>query len=210
MTSVSPIKAVVFDIGRVLVEWEPDRFYDAQIGAERRKALFAEVPLFEENLNLDRGYPFKETIYGLAEKHPKWQEEIRWWHDRWLEMATPEIPHSVRLLRALRAKGMPVFALTNFGIGTYDVASAHFDFFAEFDKAFVSGHLRCIKPDAEIYQHLEDGCGFKGAELIFTDDRPENIDAAAARGWKTHLFTTPDTWAARLVDEGLLTAAEAH
>ncbi len=203
------ISAVVFDIGRVLIEWEPERFYDRTIGEPRRHALFKEVDIHAANLDVDRGHPFRETIYGLADQHPKWAEEIKLWHDRWLEMASPEIPHSVRLLRALRAKGIPVYALTNFGVETFVIAQTHYPFLREFDQAFVSGHLRCIKPDAEIYAHLEEGTGKAPSELLFTDDRPENIAAAAVRGWKTHLFDTPDTWAARLVAEGLLTKEEA-
>lgn len=204
------ISAVVFDIGRVLLEWEPERFYDRTIGEPRRHALFKEVDIHAANLNVDRGYPFRETIYALADENPKWAAEIRLWHDRWLEMASPEIPHSVRLLRALRAKRIPVYALTNFGVETFVIAQTHYPFLREFDQAFVSGQLRCIKPDAEIYAHLEEGTGKAPEELLFTDDRPENIAAAAVRGWKTHLFDTPDTWAARLVAEGLLTEAEAQ
>lgn len=205
MTPETTIKAVVFDLGRVLITWEPEAFYDAKIGADRRKALFDEVPLHAANLDVDRGHPFKETIYALAEKHPEWQDEIRWWHDHWLDMASPRIPHSERLLRALKTKGVPVLALTNFGVETFEMASREYEFLSLFDQTYVSGRLKCIKPDAEIYQHLEEGSGYTGAELLFTDDRPENIEAAAIRGWHTHLFTTPQGWADRLVAEGLLT-----
>ena len=204
------ITAVVFDIGRVLLEWEPERFYDSLIGEPRRTALFKEVDLHGANLDVDRGHPFRETIYGLADKHPDWAEEIRHWHDSWIKMASPEIPHSVRLLRALKAKSVPVYALTNFGAETFVIAQTHYPFLREFDQAFVSAHLRCIKPDAEIYAQLEQGTGRRPDELLFTDDRPENITAAAVRGWKTHLFDQPETWAARLVAEGLLTEEEAQ
>lgn len=210
MTSVPTIKAVVFDLGRVLINWEPEAFYDAQIGEARRKEFFDTVPIHDTNLNVDRGYAFKETIYALAEEYPDWSQEIRWWHDRWLEMASPRIPHSERLLRALKSKGIPVLALTNFGTETFEIAKDEYDFLTEFDQAYVSGQLKCIKPDAEIYQHLEQGSGWSGAELIFTDDRPENVEAAAKRGWRTHLFTTPDGWADRLISEGLLTKDEAQ
>ncbi|TNJ41398.1 HAD family phosphatase [Phaeobacter sp. B1627] len=205
-----PITAVVFDIGRVLIEWEPERFYDNLIGEARRKALFAEVDLHGSNLDVDRGAPFRETIYTLADQHPDWSDEIRHWHDSWIQMASPGIPHSARLLRALRAKGVPVYALTNFGAETFVIAQTTYPFLREFDQTFVSAHLRCIKPDAEIYSELEAGTGRRPDELLFTDDKPENITAAAVRGWKTHLFDKPDTWAARLVAEGLLTEEEAR
>ncbi|KUP93001.1 HAD family hydrolase [Tritonibacter horizontis] len=205
-----PITAVVFDIGRVLIEWEPERFYDSLIGETRRKALFEEVDLHGTNLNVDRGDPFRDSIYALADKHPDWAGEIRHWHDSWIKMASPEIPHSVRLLRALRTKGIPVYALSNFGAETFVIAQTVYPFLREFDQAFVSAHLRAIKPDAEIYAELEAGTGRRPEELLFTDDRPENITAAAIRGWQTHLFDQPETWAARLVAEGLLTEEEAR
>lgn len=204
-----PIKTVVFDIGNVLLEWHPEQFYDAQIGEERRRALFAQVDLHGMNLNVDRGYDFHSSVYALAEQHPEWQDEIRLWHDSWLQMATPEIPHSTRLLRALRAQGHPVFALSNFGIGTFELACKAYPVLTEFDRSYVSGYMQVIKPDAEIYARLEADCGHPPAHLLFADDRPENIEAAAARGWQTHLFTSPDAWAERLVSEGLLTKEQA-
>ncbi|UWR40111.1 HAD family phosphatase [Phaeobacter inhibens] len=204
------IQAVVFDIGRVLIEWEPERFYDAKIGKARREALFREVDLHGMNLGIDRGDNFKGAVYALADQHPEWAEEIRHWHDSWLQMASPEIPHSVRLMRALRDSGVPVFALTNFGVGTFDLAKTTYPFFNEFDQAFVSGHLQTLKPEGEIYAHLERDTGVAAERLLFTDDRPENIEAAAERGWQTHLFTHPQGWADRLVSEGLLTAEGAQ
>ncbi|KUF10137.1 HAD family hydrolase [Pseudoponticoccus marisrubri] len=203
------VDAVVFDIGRVLIEWSPERFYDRVIGPERRQALFAEVDLMEMNDAIDRGADFRETVYRCADRHAHWRDEIRMWHDNWLEMASPEIPHSVRLLRALRARGVPVFALTNFGVGTFAVASAAYPFFAEFDRAFVSGHLEVMKPEPRIYEILEQETGLAPDRLIFTDDKEENVAMARARGWKTHLFTGPQGWADTLVAAGLLTEKEA-
>lgn len=203
------IEAVVFDIGNVLIEWEPERFYDARLGAETRQRLFAEVPLHEMNLGLDRGAPFRASVYALADQHPAWAEEIRHWHDSWLEFAHRDIPQSVRLLRALRQKGVPVLALSNFGIGTFELALEAYPFLAEFDQAYISGHLGCIKPDPEIYARLEQGAGLPVDRILFVDDRPENIDAARARGWQGHLFTTPEAWAARLVEAGLLSEQDA-
>lgn len=204
------IKAVVFDIGNVLLEWHPERMYDAVIGVERRKALFADVDLAEMNDRVDLGAPFRETIYAKADAHPEWRAEIVLWHDRWLDMATPAIDHSVRLMRALQAKGMPVISLTNFGIDSYTLASTRYDFMTQFDRDFISGHMRVMKPDPAIYIQLEDAMGLSKDALIFTDDRADNIAAAAARGWRTHLFEGAQGWADRLVAEGLLTPQEAQ
>lgn len=202
-------QAVIFDIGNVLIGWNPDAFYDARIGADRRRALFAEVPIEAANLAVDGGAAFRATLYGLADAHPAWATEIRWWHDDWVQMVDPVIDHSVRLLRALRARGVPVFALTNFGDETFAFAQTRFDFLNEFDREYVSGRMRLLKPDPAIYAAVEADCGLPPAALIFVDDKPENIAAATARGWQGHVFTGAQAWATRLVDLGLLTEAEA-
>ncbi len=203
------IKAVVFDIGRVLIEWHPERFYDSEIGLERRRDFFAAVDIYRMNERIDLGAPFQETVYEFAEAHPEYSTEIRLWHDSWIKMAAPDISGSVRLLRAIRAKGIPVFALSNFGIGTFETAAKHYPFFNEFDQKYVSGHLQEMKPHARIYEMLEQGSGLSPASLLFTDDVLENIDAAAARGWQTHQFNGPDGWANALVRHGVLTPEEA-
>ncbi|WP_372892740.1 HAD family hydrolase [Rhodosalinus sp.] len=201
--------AVIFDIGNVLIEWRPERFYDAEVGEARRRAMFEAVDLHAMNDEVDRGADFRDTIYATAEAHPEFHAEIRLWHDRWIELARPEIPKSVALMRALQARGVPVFALTNFGIGSFEVARAHYPFLDAFDRAYVSGHMGVIKPDAEIYARVEADCGLPPDRLLFTDDRADNIAAAGARGWQTHHFTGPDGWARRLVAAGLLDEREA-
>lgn len=108
-----------------------------------------------------------------------------------------------------RAKGVPVFALTNFGKDSFVEALPRLDFLSEFDRKYVSGEMGVIKPDPLIYQMVEQDCGLTGAQLLFTDDRADNITAAARRGWRTHQFESWQGWARRLVAEGLLTEQEA-
>ena len=202
-------EAVIFDIGNVLIGWQPEDFYDREVGVARRKEMFATVDLHGMNDKVDLGHNFTDTIYATAEAYPDFREEIRMWHDRWIELATPVIDHSVRLLRALRAKGVPVFALTNFGIESFAYAETQFDFLTEFDRRYVSGHMGVIKPDVRIYEMVEADCGINPQALLFADDRDKNIAAAAARGWQTHLFETPEGWARTLVAKGLLSESEA-
>ncbi len=204
------VDAVIYDIGNVLIEWQPERHYDRTIGENRRRAMFAAVDLHAMNDAVDRGGNFRDTIYAMAEATPDWRDEIRDWHDRWIEMAQPVIPHSLALLRALRSKGVPVFALSNFGIESFAYAETQYPFLGEFDRRYISGHMGVIKPDAEIYEQVEADCGLAPGALLFTDDRPDNIAVARDRGWGTHLFEGPQGWAERLVAEGLLSAAEAR
>ncbi len=204
-----PISAVIFDIGNVLIEWQPERFFDAEVGEARRRVMFAAVDLHGMNDRIDAGGDFLAEVTRTAEAFPEFAAEIRMWHDRWLELAAPAIPHSVRLLRALRAQGVPVFALTNFGIRPFQIAQPVYPFLAEFDRRYVSGHMGLIKPDPRIYAAVEADCGLPPDQLLFTDDRADNIAAAQARGWQTHQFTTPAAWADCLVAHGLLTAEHA-
>jgi 2-haloacid dehalogenase len=209
MKGTMMIEAVVFDIGNVLIEWQPERYYDAKYGEKRRREMFAAVDLHEMNDRIDRGAPFRETIYAQAEKTPAFGSEIRDWFDHWIEMASPEIPHSVHLLRTLRSKGVAVFALSNFGIESFAFAQTRYPFLSEFDQQYISGHMGVTKPAAKIYQMLEQESGIAPDRLLFADDRLENIEAARARGWQGHLFEGPDGWAKKLIALGLLTHEEA-
>ena len=204
------VRAVLFDIGNVLIEWQPERFFDRVIGVDRRVAFFAAVPILEMNDRVDAGVNFQDAVAGVIVAHPNWADELAMWRDRWIEMASPTIDHSVRLLRALRRAGHPVFALSNFGNETFQIAQRIYPFLDEFDRRFISAELGMSKPDAAIYQWVEAECAMPQNTLLFTDDRPENIVAAGERGWQTHLFDGPDGWAARLVREGLLTPEAAQ
>ena len=208
MTKTQP-KVVIFDVGNVLIEWDPERFYDAEIGESRRRDMFRAVDLHGMNERVDRGEHFTDTIYATAEHYPEWRAEIRMWHDRWIEMAAPVIDHSVRLMKALQAKGTPVFSLTNFGIQSYDFAATHYPFLNDFDRDFISGHLGVTKPDRAIYETVEATSGLASHDILFADDRTDNIAAAQGFGWQTHLFEGPQGWADRLVAEGFLTKEEA-
>lgn len=203
-------RAVVFDIGNVLIEWQPERFYDRVIGPARRREMFAAVDLHGMNDRVDRGADWLTEVRATAAAFPDFAAEIMLWHDRWIEMASPVIPWSLRLMQALQRRGVPVLALTNFGTRTFEHALPHYPFLGTFDRAFVSGRLGVIKPEARIYEIVEEETGLSGAELIFADDRAENIAAARARGWRGHVFDGPGGWAARLVAEGLLTGGEAQ
>ncbi|MEL7252532.1 MAG: HAD-IA family hydrolase [Pseudomonadota bacterium] len=204
------VEAVVFDIGNVLIGWQPERYFDARIGEERRRALFGAVDLHGMMQRIDEGGVFGDVVEETALAHPKWTHEIRWFRDHWGDLAGPEITHSVRLLRALRAKGIPCFALSNFGRENFPLSEAAYPFLKEFDRRYISGEMKLAKPDPAIFAAVEADCGLAPGALLFADDRADNTDAAAACGWQTHLFTTPDLFAADLVARGLLEPQEAQ
>ena len=196
-------KAVIFDIGNVLITWNPERLYDQLLDRTDRERIFAAVDLHGMNDRIDRGAPFRETVYEHAEAHPEHAELIRLWHDRWIEMASPLIDGSWALLRKLRSEGVPVFALSNFGVESFAYAETQYPELAEFDRRYISGHMKTIKPEAQIYEMVEADCGLSGDKLFFIDDRSENIEAATARGWHGHVFTSPELLAESLRETGL-------
>lgn len=203
------IKAVIFDIGNVLIVWQPERYYDRTIGEARRKAMFAEVDLHGMMDVIDAGADFRQTVLGTAAAYPHWRAEITDWADNWCDLAQPSIDHSVRLLRALRKNGVPVFALSNFGVQNFPLSEAQYPFLGEFDRRYISGEMQAIKPDEEIYRMVEEDCRIAPQGLLFTDDRTDNIATAQARGWQTHLFEGPQGWADCLVRHGLLSTKDA-
>ena len=196
-------KAVVFDIGNVLLHWDPHQLYDPEIGEEARKALFAAVDLDGMNKRVDLGAPFRETVYAEADKHPEHGDLVRMWHDRWIEMATPFLDDTLAILRAIKARGVPVFALSNFGVESYDYAVSVYPGLREFDREYISGRLRVMKPDARIYEIVEEDSGLAGPDLFFIDDRADNIAAATARGWQGYQFGTAHGLRQVLGDTGL-------
>lgn len=200
--------AVVFDIGNVLLTWNPEAYYDRAIGRIARTRLFREVPLHEMNAAIDAGAPWQQTVKDTSEIHLRWRRDILSWHDDWDAMVGPLMEEGVALQRALRRAGVPVFALTNFGRETFARARTLYPALTEFDGGVVSGQVGVVKPDPEIYRILEERSGIPPERLFFIDDRPENIETAAARGWRTHLFEGAAGLGRRLVAEGLLSEGD--
>lgn len=186
---MSKPKAVVFDIGNVLLEWDPDRLYKKLIPDDsERAAVFETVDLSGMNEAIDAGAPFKETIYAKAQAHPEYGDLIRAWHDQWLVMGHKIIEGSWEILKELKSKKVPVLALSNFGVESYEMAQSVYPALREFDIEFISGRLKVIKPDPKIYQILEEETGYVGGDLVFFDDREDNIEAANCRSWHGRVF----------------------
>lgn len=182
------VEAVIFDIGNVLIKWDPIQFYDRVIGVDARRALFAAVDLEGMNLAVDAGADLHQSVEEMAAQYPEHAGSIRMWRDNWLEFVIGPIDGSVALLRRLRAAGVPVHALTNFGHTPLAMADAAFPFLLEFDSRFVSAELGVCKPDPAIYAAVEQSLGIPAKGLFFIDDKRENTSAASARGWQTHFF----------------------
>ncbi len=185
-------RAMVFDIGNVLLEWDPMRVYrDLVPDAGARAALFARVDFDGMNLAGDRNGDLSAEVEARAARHPDDAALIRAWMERWGEMIGPEIPAGVALLEAAQAAELPIVALSNFAADTYEIARARFPVLSGFDIEVISGRERCVKPDPAIYALVEERTRLFGADLFFLDDRPDNIAAAQRRGWRGQVFRQP-------------------
>jgi HAD superfamily hydrolase (TIGR01509 family) len=200
------VTAVVFDVGNVLYGWDPDAFLVRQIADDAARLKFIEdVDLYSWHETLDGGRPYAEAAAELNEKFPHYAELISAWSDRFGETVTGPVPGVHALVEALDAKGVPLFAITNFSADFWPPFFAkERAFLGRFRDIIVSGEVKLLKPDPAIYYLALDRFRLRPAEALFIDDRAINVDAALAVGMAAHLFTGADDLRARLEAEGLL------
>ena len=186
-------KAVVFDLGGVLIDWDPRYLYRKLLADEAAVEEFlATVCTPEWNAELDRGRPFAEGVAELVERHPEHAAAIAAYHERWPEMLAGEVPGTVEVLADLRAAGVPLYALTNWSAETFAITRGRFEFLEWFDGLLVSGEERVTKPDPAIFQLLLDRFGLDPTATVFVDDSEANVAAARELGIDAVRFTGPD------------------
>lgn len=187
-------RCFLFDIGNVLVDWNPDYLLQKLLpDADAVAAFRAEAMTEARILEMDRGQDWAAQLAEIAVAVPHHLDTAKAYRDRWVETIREPIAGSVTLFEALRAAGYPIYALSNFGAENFAMAEAVYPFLTHFTGRIISGHEGVVKPDPAIYRLAIDRFGLNPAETLFIDDRRENIDAARALGFQGHLFTTPDT-----------------
>jgi 2-haloacid dehalogenase len=198
--------AVVFDVGNVLYGWDPDAFLVRQIADDAERLKFIEdVDLYGWHETLDGGRPYAEAAAELNEKFPHYAELIAAWSDRFGETVTGPVPGVHALVEALDAKGVPLFAITNFSADFWPPFFAkERAFLGRFRDIVVSGEVKLLKPDPAIYYLALDRFRLRPSEALFIDDRAINVEAALAVGMRAHLFTDAADLRARLAAERLL------
>jgi 2-haloacid dehalogenase len=199
-------KAVIFDLGGVLIDWNPRHLYRKLFAGDdaRMEWFLAEVCNNDWNVRQDAGRPFAEAIAEASAKWPEQSALIRAFHERWDEMIAGQIDGTVAILDELHAGGMPLYALTNWSAETFPRARPRFAFFDRFRAIVVSGELKLIKPDPAIFRHALRLSGTTPAETVFIDDSAKNADAAAELGLQALRFTSPKQLRRDLTSLGLL------
>jgi 2-haloacid dehalogenase len=205
-----PAPAAIFDIGNVLIRWDPRLLYRRLLPDDAAiDAFLAEVAFHDWNLELDRGADWDEVVATLSARHPHHAALIAAFHHRWPETVPGAIDGSVAILDELAAAGVALYAITNFSLPKWELTLARFPFLAAaFRDVVVSGRERLVKPDPAIFRLLLDRNGLDAADCIFVDDSARNVAAAAALGLEAILFTGPEPLRAELARRGLLAPAD--
>jgi len=192
---------IVFDLGMVLIEWDPRHLYRKVFADEAKMEWFLEnVCNSAWNLEQDRGRDWKDAIREAVNRHPDHAREIQLYRERWMEMVPGAIAGSVKILEDLHAANVPLYAITNWNGETFQETRARFSFLNHFHDIIVSGDEKILKPDSAIFELLCVRNNLRANECLFIDDSLKNVHGAEACGWKGHHFTSPDGLRKALVD----------
>lgn len=190
MASNTP--TVVFDVGNVLLRWDPRRVYRALIPEPERLDWFLQnVCTGAWNIEQDRGRSWEEGVATLVAQHPEWEREIRAYDEQWHDSIPESIADSVAVLEELKARGEKVYAITNFSREKWAECLIRFPFLQSFDGAVVSAHERLLKPDPAIYEVLLGRYGLAAPDCIFIDDSEKNVVGARGVGMRAIHFIEP-------------------
>lgn len=200
------INTIIFDLGGVLIDWNPlyvfDKMFDNE---EKKKHFFENICTSDWNEKQDAGRSLKEATEELIIKHPEWKEYIEAYYGRWEEMLGGPIHETVEIFRQLKQSGnYKLYALTNWSAETFPVALARYEFLHWFDGRVVSGEEKMRKPFPEFYQLILDRFQLTPQDTLFIDDNVRNVKAAEEVGLRTIVFQSPQQLRVDLVEAGIL------
>ncbi|PST26530.1 HAD family phosphatase [Mesorhizobium plurifarium] len=187
--SSNDIRHIVFDIGKVLIHYDPDLPYSRLIPDEAERSwFFANVCTSEWNIEQDRGRSWEEAEALLIRSYPDREDHIRAFRRHWHEMVPHAYSDTVAIMEGLIADGWDVTMLTNFASDTFREAQRLYPFLTLPRGVTVSGDVRQIKPDLAIYRTHTETFDLDPGATLFIDDSPANVEGARAAGWQAVRF----------------------
>lgn len=212
MTSAAVIDAVVFDLGGVLIDWNPRYLYRQLFDGDEAamEKFLSEVTTQDWNAEQDAGRSWREAVDTLVAIHPDWRDLIVAYDERWPEMLAGPIEETVEILADLRREDVRLVALSNWSAEKFPIARQRYEFLGWFEAIVVSGDVGVAKPDPRIFRHLLERTGLAAASTVFVDDSPANVAVATEQGMTALLFRDPGTLRANLRDLGLLPVSAAR
>jgi 2-haloacid dehalogenase len=204
--SPQPSPAIVFDFGGVLLDWNPRYLYDKMFNENPADLdrFLTEVGFSEWNVQQDKGRPFADAVAELEAKFPHYAPYIRAYDERWEEFMGGPIHGTVELLYAIKQAGYPLYALSNWSAETFGRIRHQYDFLNWFDTIVLSGTLKLIKPDPQIFNVFLSMVSRNAEDCLFIDDSKANIAAASQLGFQTILFESPEQLKGELLVRGVL------
>ena len=187
------IETIIFDLGGVLVDWNPEYVYLNEFNGDRKKMqwFFDNICTSSWNEEQDGGYLMADATQERINLFPKYKKLIKMFYGRWEEMLKGEIKGTVEILHKLKRKKYKLIALTNWSSETFPVAVKKFKFLKLFDGIVVSGKVKMLKPFPEIYNYTLKKHGLIANKSIFIDDRISNVDGAIKCGIHGIQFVSP-------------------
>lgn len=205
-TNRENLTTIVFDLGGVLIDWNPRYLYREIFNDDEAMELFlAKICTPEWNEKQDAGRSLKEATDSLIENHPLWDKEIGAFYGQWEKMLNGSIEATVKILDYLvKQKKYKLYALTNWSSETWPIAWDKFPFLDWFEGILVSGREELAKPDSKIYELLFERFDINPEEALFIDDNLRNVDASIKAGMDAVQFTTPEDLHAFLLDQKII------
>jgi 2-haloacid dehalogenase len=199
-------KALIFDFGGVLVDWNPRYLYEKFFDGDERgmQRFLDEIGFAEWNLQQDKGRPFAEAVAELSGRFPQYAELIRAYDLRWEESISGPIQPTVEILGELKQAGYPLYGLSNWSEEKFRLVRPKYEFFDWFEAILVSGEVRLVKPDEPIFNLMLERIGRRAEECLLVDDSAANIQAAARLGFRTIHFQSPEQLRRELQGMGYL------
>jgi|SRR5271157_82160 len=189
----SPIKAIIFDFGGVLLQWDPHKLYRRYFDQPQQIDQFLEEINFSSwNAEQDRGRPFETGIAELSSQFPQYAHLIRAYYDHWEDSVVGSIAGTVKILRELKRAGYPLYGLSNWSAETYPRVRHRYDFFNLFDEIILSGKVKLIKPDPAIFNLTLNKINRPVSECLLIDDSEANINTAKKMGFTVIRFKSPE------------------
>ena len=199
------VEAVVFDVGRVLYQWQLAHLFEKIVSDPGRLAkLLDEVVTEEWHFEADAGRALADMVPERIALYPDFEAEIRAYAARFNETIPGPVPGSHALVERLDARGIPLFAITNCGAEFWAGFRPTAPIFDRFGQLVVSGEEKLAKPDPAIFALAQDRFGKPAEAMLFIDDNPANVEAAAACGWQVHHFTQASALEGDLASRGLI------
>ena len=198
-------KVIVFDLGGVLLDWDPRYLYRKIFSDQDEMEYFLrEICSPAWNHQMDAGKPFQDAVEELQDVHPAYGDQIEAFNTRWVEMVRGEIPGTVEILSELKDAGHSLAALSNWSAETFPRIQNEYPFLGWFDPLVLSGEVGVAKPAPEIYKTLLSHLNKEASDCLFVDDMPWNIEAADKLGFDTVLFKSAGNLRENLVLKGIL------